>query len=196
MDSGHADPFANRSRSLPSHPDSQKRNRTPAHRTADAVCSPGTRHPRCSRIAEECTAALEDRCGIQAYCLFTRDAPASADEQSPVRYVVMETCKSSATTPQDMYWVRACSLTSASLEDSEDFAVLTQCLRDLADDTGDSGFFATPGWLREVSIWVQSQATQLGLRLTGEFRQLNASPTFSLIRFATDGPALWFKSRG
>jgi hypothetical protein len=35
-----------------------------------------------------------------------------------------------------------------------------------------------------------------GLRVTGKFRQFNASATFSLIRFETDGPALWFKAVG
>jgi len=38
--------------------------------------------------------------------------------------------------------------------------------------------------------------TVVGLSLTGKFRQFNASPTFSLIRFETDGPALWFKATG
>jgi hypothetical protein len=36
----------------------------------------------------------------------------------------------------------------------------------------------------------------LGFHLNGSFRQLNASPSFSLIRFETDGPALWFKAVG
>jgi len=36
----------------------------------------------------------------------------------------------------------------------------------------------------------------MGFHLTGEFRQLNASPSFSLVRFETDGPVLWFKAVG
>ena len=36
----------------------------------------------------------------------------------------------------------------------------------------------------------------MGLRLGSEFRQLNASPSFSLIRFETSGPAVWFKAVG
>jgi len=36
----------------------------------------------------------------------------------------------------------------------------------------------------------------MGVRLTGKFRQLNASPTFSLIRLETNGVALWFKATG
>jgi hypothetical protein len=34
------------------------------------------------------------------------------------------------------------------------------------------------------------------MQLTGKFQQLNASPSFSLIRFETNGPALWFKAVG
>jgi hypothetical protein len=36
----------------------------------------------------------------------------------------------------------------------------------------------------------------LGLRVTGGFRQRNASPTFSLIRLETNDGALWFKATG
>jgi hypothetical protein len=36
----------------------------------------------------------------------------------------------------------------------------------------------------------------MGFHTTGEFRQLNASATFSLVRFETDGPAMWFKAVG
>jgi Phosphotransferase enzyme family len=44
--------------------------------------------------------------------------------------------------------------------------------------------------------WIDSVIEPIGFHLTGEFRQLNASPTFSLVRFETDGPALWFKAVG
>lgn len=50
--------------------------------------------------------------------------------------------------------------------------------------------------MRELFQWVQEQVSPLGLRVTGEFRQLNASPTFSLIRLMTDDGALWFKATG
>jgi len=36
----------------------------------------------------------------------------------------------------------------------------------------------------------------MGIHLTGSFRQLNASPSFCLIRFETDGHAIWFKAVG
>jgi Phosphotransferase enzyme family len=47
-----------------------------------------------------------------------------------------------------------------------------------------------------VTEWVAARAETARLSLTGKFRQLNASATFSLLRFETDGPALWFKAVG
>jgi Ser/Thr protein kinase RdoA (MazF antagonist) len=58
------------------------------------------------------------------------------------------------------------------------------------------GPFAKPGWIRELFRWAYEQTAPLGLRLTGNFRQYNASPTFSLMRIETDGDALWFKATG
>jgi len=60
----------------------------------------------------------------------------------------------------------------------------------------ESGRFARPGWLEELFRWTQEQIAPLGLRLTSAFRQLNASPTFSLLRLETDGGAVWFKATG
>jgi len=58
------------------------------------------------------------------------------------------------------------------------------------------GPFARPGWLKELFQWVEDQISPLGLRLTGGFRQWNASPTFSLVRLETNEGALWFKATG
>lgn len=58
------------------------------------------------------------------------------------------------------------------------------------------GPFAKPGWLRELFRWVHEQIAPLGLRVIGKFQQFNASPTFSLIRIETNGPAIWFKATG
>src|SRR5208282_4489148 len=44
--------------------------------------------------------------------------------------------------------------------------------------------------------WVTRSIEPLGLHLSGPFRQFNGSPTFSLIRFETNGPAVWFKAVG
>jgi phosphotransferase family enzyme len=56
--------------------------------------------------------------------------------------------------------------------------------------------FSKPGWLEELFAWTRTQIDPLGLRATGTIRQLNASPTFSLIHMETTGPAIWFKATG
>jgi hypothetical protein len=52
------------------------------------------------------------------------------------------------------------------------------------------------GWFEALEQWVQEEIASRGLHLSGQYRQLNASPTFSLIRFETEGPAIWFKAVG
>jgi len=149
--------------------------------------------PRWGRIAQETTAAVENRYGIRVCCLFTRDAASGGDFEHPVHCVLLEACRPSAPCPKSMYWVPVASLSRSSFED---FAVVTDCLTKATREGADSGPFARLGWLREVSEWVAAKALPFGLHITGRFRQLNASSTFSLIRFETDGPALWFKAVG
>lgn len=59
-----------------------------------------------------------------------------------------------------------------------------------------AGPFARPGWLRELFLWANEQIAPIGLRLTGHFEQLNASPTFALVRMQTEEGAVWFKATG
>lgn len=49
---------------------------------------------------------------------------------------------------------------------------------------------------QELSSWAQQEIEPYGLRWNGEFRQLNASPTFALLRLETNRTALWFKAVG
>jgi hypothetical protein len=44
--------------------------------------------------------------------------------------------------------------------------------------------------------WIEEVIGPLGFHLTESFAQLNASPSFSLVRFGTNGPAVWFKAVG
>jgi aminoglycoside phosphotransferase (APT) family kinase protein len=44
--------------------------------------------------------------------------------------------------------------------------------------------------------WIAQQIASMKIRLTGNFRQLNASASFSLMRFETTGPAVWLKAVG
>jgi len=80
----------------------------------------------------------------------------------------------------------------------EDHDAIVESLRELDSYVHEPtiGPFGRPGWLRELLDWAQEQISPLGLRVNGTFRQFNASPTFSLIRLETNGPAVWFKATG
>ena len=59
-----------------------------------------------------------------------------------------------------------------------------------------AGPFSRLGWFSELRNWIESVVEPMGFHVNGRFQQLNASASFSLIRFETDGPALWFKAVG
>jgi len=59
-----------------------------------------------------------------------------------------------------------------------------------------AGPFSRLGWFGELHNWIESVVEPIGFHVNGRFRQLNASPSFSLIRFETSGSAVWFKAVG
>jgi hypothetical protein len=152
---------------------------------------PAATIPRHTRVAEEVTAAIKESWSLETYCLFTLPA-------STPGYAVLETCDREAGHPAGLSWMPLDSLPSEAFQDPTDLAAvrtsqetLDQYRRGLR-----SGVFGRPGWLPIVVEWAGAQAEAAGLRLTGQFRQLNASPAFSLIRFETNGAAIWFKAVG
>jgi hypothetical protein len=87
---------------------------------------------------------------------------------------------------------------AADCSDAAEAAAIRNAFAELASYTSGKkqGPFAKPGRLRELFQWTYEQTAPLGLRLTGNFRQYNASPAFSLLRLETDATALWFKATG
>jgi hypothetical protein len=97
-----------------------------------------------------------------------------------------------------MRWFPVASLSGDEFQNVRDFATIQNALTTLERYRRGElpGCFGRPGWLQTVTHWVEAQAATIGLCLTGQFRQRNASPTFSLLRIETNGPALWFKAVG
>lgn len=141
---------------------------------------------------------MKERWNLDAYSLFSfaRDLP--ADGSSSTHFQVMECIRSNDPAPPTAYWVPLSSLSDTSFQDSGNFRKIHAAVREIETHpkSQNVGPFATPGWLRDLCLWIQQQIGPLNLRLTGQFRQLNASPAFNLIRFETNGPALWFKAVG
>jgi hypothetical protein len=140
--------------------------------------------PRYRRVAEQLAEAIRKEWKFQTVCLFP-----VGDRHFPV-YAV-ELCDEVPTHS-------AHTLAKRDFCASHDFHTIELATRLFEQYTEDktAGPFARIGWLRDVIGWVEANAAPFGLHLTGQFQQFNAGPTFSLVRFETDGPALWFKAVG
>ena len=148
------------------------------------------------RVAEQLTAEVSRTLGLESYCLFVPNPRTSSRNEGRTECAVMESVRHSDKAPAGTYWMPR--IVAAGCGDAEAVGAIKQSLEELDSYArGESpGPFARPGWLRELFSWTQEQVAPLGLRIAGGFRQLNASPTFSLIRLETDDGALWFKATG
>jgi hypothetical protein len=159
---------------------------------------PQVQIPRWQRVAENLTAALSETCGIEAVSLSSLEALLLETCSDQVFYEIMEPCVPDGKAPRDKRWIRSDSLAQSAFRDPSDFQAvrqaIAQCMAYAKNTT--RGPFGKSGWFHELKQWVQEEIGKHGLHLSGGFRQLNASPTFSLIRFETDGPAVWFKAVG
>jgi Phosphotransferase enzyme family len=163
--------------------------------TVQGCALPSLEIPSHSRVAEELTTAIETLWGLSVYCLFDLPNGSTAEQ---FRYQVAELQNTAAEAPTQMRWASTILLNGTDFANHADFAALQAAFAafDLYRFDKPLTPFTKPGWLAEVAGWVAAEAAALGLEFTGKVRQLNASPTFSLIRFETNGPALWFKAAG
>ena len=152
--------------------------------------------PRWERLAENLTAALKRDWNCDAVCLFTPNQSLEDRNSNGPRYEVME-CWCDGGRNDKTVWKPIRSLTADSFENKAEFRISEQCLQQLDRYERDpSSPFARRGWLDELRRWTAEVIRPFGLELTGPFCQYNTSPSFSLIRFETNGPAVWFKAVG
>ena len=159
---------------------------------------PAVEIPRWERVAPCVISALKEVWNIEAYCLFSPAPVHAAREATDFKYQLVEIRRPNVRLPSGWHWTPVESVSERMFASSDDFQTIHSALDELAAyaDGSRRGFFGKPGWLQEVFGWIEQKINPLGLRLTGRFRQLNASPAFSLIRIETNGPALWFKAVG
>jgi Phosphotransferase enzyme family len=157
---------------------------------------PALQVPTRTRIAEQLTAAARRAWNLETFCLFAVSSGVSP--QASLHYQVVEARDRDSESPVGMRWLPVTSLCAAAFENAADFTAIENSLATLDQYRRGElpGAFGKPGSLRTVTEWVAGQSAAAGLRLSGKVQQFNASPTFSLIRFETDGPALWFKAVG
>jgi hypothetical protein len=157
---------------------------------------PAVEIPRCHRVAEHLTAAVERQWGEEVVCLFEPE-PAPADG-AVIRYEAAEHLCTRSNPTMATRWVPMSALCQDSLIDTRDYSAIKRVtgIGNAEIEDSSAGPFARLGWFCELRSWIQSVVEPMGFHIEGEFRQLNASPSFSLIRFKTEGPALWFKAVG
>jgi hypothetical protein len=154
--------------------------------------------PRWQRVAEPIRNTLKTHLNLDAYSLFTCPREPPTSETSRTLFQAMECVHPDGTLPPTASWAPISSLTIASFRDAEHSRRVSNALRTLShrDESDWEDPFAKPGWLHEMCSWIAQQIEPLEIRLTGNFRQLNASSSFSLMRFETTGPAVWSKAVG
>lgn len=158
---------------------------------------PSVEIPRWKRVAENLTEAAKADWGEEVVCLFELDdLPGTHD--AGIHYQAVEHWRTVGVPKIPTRWIPVEGPSKDSLISPDDYLAIQrsrlQC--NGGGETSSVGPFAALGWFEEVRTWIEGVLEPLGFHLNGNFRQLNASPTFSLIRFETDGPAVWFKAVG
>jgi hypothetical protein len=150
------------------------------------------------RIAQQLTTELNGEWGLQTYCLFLPSLITSDGNAQPGNYAVLESIRHNDSAPKGACWMPCKASVSQLTQSIEDNDAIQESLRelDLYARQSQIGPFGRPGWLRELFIWAQEQLSPLELRVSADFQQFNASPTFSLIRLETNRHAVWFKATG
>lgn len=151
---------------------------------------PSVEIPRDQRVAENVSAQFRRIWGEEVICI--------SSQLDDCNYQVAEHWRNLAKPQRQTKWSSLRALSAESFSDHIDYELLQKAVQKIEASKGDimREPFARLGWFRELCAWAKAAARPVGLHLSGNFRQLNASESFSLIRFETNGPALWFKAVG
>src|SRR5258708_19259976 len=154
--------------------------------------------PRWQRVAEEINDAVKKRWQLEADCLLSLPRAEPSEKLPLVSYQVMECTRSNGHTPDGLCWIPQSNLKENSFRDPQSSAAVESALariRAVSVDVSQEPFGKT-GWLPDLCSWMQKAIDPIGPRLSGQFRQVTAAAAFSLMRFETNGIALWFKAVG
>jgi hypothetical protein len=158
---------------------------------------PSVEIPRWERVAGNLISAVKRTWGCEAVCSFTLEEVLQRKSFDGRSDQIMECWGDVEMRTGNSLWVPICSLSQHEFVDGREYAALVQFLTKCnSDEVDPTAPFAKCGWFHHLQSWIAEMIRPLGLRLNGSFRQFNASPSFSLIRFETSGPAIWFKAAG
>ena len=151
--------------------------------------------PKWSRVTPHISERVVELSGMRTICLFYPELQKSTNEGS-AQYMVAEPIDPLCE-PIGLRWISRDNLWKSLSSAAEAQSAETALETGDAYNAGTShGNFARSGWFHELIAWAQKHLDRYGLSATGEFRQLNCGPTFSLVRLETTGSAVWFKAVG
>ncbi len=167
-------------------------------RDAECLRLPSVELQPSQRHAETICRSLHTEWNCDAVCLFGINIASQTYVPPSVRYQVMECCghENSGGTPAS--WVPVDSMSAAHFAELADYEAVRQSRTEYENYSNGlaPGPFAKPGWFGDLRQWVRDSIRPIGIELRDSFCQFNASPTFSLVRLETSGPAVWFKAVG
>jgi hypothetical protein len=150
------------------------------------------------RVAENLSATLKDHWGEEAICLFTLPHAQGIAGTCRHRYQVAEHWRKCGESRVPTRWVELGTTSASDFRDYGDHTALCRAVDHTRRRDGDSQDrpFVKLGWFKEFRDWIEAALDNQGLHLSQGFQQVSASPSFSLVRCETDGPAVWFKAVG
>lgn len=158
---------------------------------------PELRIPPCQRLAPNLNVEAKRQWNLDTVCLMPLDVPGSDFPADGNRYHVMEVCQPDALSRVAPRFMQMSELKENSFADPRDYQAVRRGMGlDQANPGEDGGPFCGFGAFTRISAWVEEQLEPYGLRWDGTFRQMQATASFSLIRFQTNRGAAWFKATG
>jgi hypothetical protein len=156
---------------------------------------PAVEIPAHRRVAPELNAQIKTLWDLDVYSLYPIPG---ANLDAAARYHVVEALHFDAPAPQAGRWISICDAIGSRFADAFDIVAVQTWSEGLSkgDTNGRQHPFEKPGWFFALKDSVQDAVRTIPLNLNGNFLQLNAGSSFSLIRFETNGRAVWFKAVG
>jgi hypothetical protein len=146
--------------------------------------------PRWNRPAEQITQAIQQKWGVRSIVL---DLAAQDDDLEPPCAFTELRSRDWKFAAEGLEAVSTAELCEQELSPTE------RCrLYDILTEHGPASQpFARLGWIEEAQQWIRDSVGDGSVEFTDDIRQLNASGTFALVRFATQsGRAYWLKATG
>jgi len=158
---------------------------------------PELRIPRWQRTAPNLNAEAKRAWQLDTVALFPLKVSPGNNGLPACMYHVMEACRAEELARFVPDCLTVSDLKEGSFADPRDFLAVRRAMRFEGGSSKEPlEAFEEFGSFEKLCQWVRPQLQSAGLRWDGRFCQLQASPSFALIRFQTDREAVWFKAVG